>query len=72
MKLEVLIFQKYFYRWISLVLLMSKPKDDIIAQTTCVTTITQTFNFSLPTNFKTSKRIKDKYIITYSKVIINL
>jgi ArsR family transcriptional regulator len=45
----------------------SKPKDDIIASATCVTTIAQNFHFSLPTISRHLKELKDANIITMTK-----
>ena len=45
----------------------SKPKDDIIAQATCVTTIAEHFNFSLPTISRHLKELKDANIIIMTK-----
>jgi len=45
----------------------SKPKDDIIAQATCVTTIAEHFNFALPTISRHLKEMKDAKIITMTK-----
>jgi len=45
----------------------SKPKDDIIAQATCVTSIAEQFNFALPTISRHLKEMKDAQIITMTK-----
>ena len=45
----------------------SKPKDDIIAQATCVSTIAQHFDFALPTISRHLKELKDAKIITMTK-----
>ncbi|MCF6172414.1 MAG: helix-turn-helix domain-containing protein [Campylobacteraceae bacterium] len=45
-----------------------KPKDDIIAQATCVTTIAEHFNFSLPTISRHLKELKDANIIIMTKI----
>lgn len=45
----------------------TKPKDDIIAQATCVTTIAEHFNFSLPTISRHLKELKDADIIIMTK-----
>jgi len=46
----------------------TKPKDDIIAQATCVTSIAQHFDFALPTISRHLKEMKDAKIITMRKV----
>lgn len=46
----------------------TKPSDDIIAQATCVTTIAEHFDFSLPTISRHLKELKDANIITMTKV----
>ncbi|EDZ63333.1 transcriptional regulator, ArsR family [Sulfurimonas gotlandica GD1] len=45
----------------------SKPKDDIIAQATCVTSIAEHFDFALPTISRHLKELKDAKIITMTK-----
>ena len=45
----------------------SKPKDDIIAQATCVTTIAKHFDFALPTISRHLKELKDANIIKMTK-----
>lgn len=45
----------------------SKPKDDIIAQATCVTTIAEHFDFALPTISRHLKELKDAGIIKMIK-----
>ncbi|HIQ27883.1 MAG TPA: transcriptional regulator [Sulfurovum sp.] len=45
----------------------SKPKDDIIAQATCVTSIAEHFDFALPTISRHLKELKDAKIITMVK-----
>ena len=44
-----------------------KPKDDIIAQATCVTTIAKHFDFALPTISRHLKELKDANIIKMTK-----
>jgi len=44
-----------------------QPSDDIIAQATCVTTIAEHFDFSLPTISRHLKELKDAKIITMTK-----
>ena len=45
----------------------SKPQDDLIAQATCVTSIAEHFDFSLPTISRHLKELKDAKIITMTK-----
>jgi len=45
----------------------NKPKDDIIAQATCVATIAEHFDFSLPTISRHLKELKDANIIIMTK-----
>lgn len=45
----------------------SKPKGDIIAQATCVTSIAEQFDFALPTISRHLKDMKDAKIITMTK-----
>jgi len=45
----------------------TKPKNDIIAQATCVSTIAEHFNFALPTISRHLKELKDAKIITMTK-----
>ena len=45
----------------------SKPKDDIIAQATCVTSIAEQFDFALPTISRHLKEMKDAKIIIMTK-----
>lgn len=44
-----------------------KPNDDIIAQATCVTTIAEHFDFTLPTISRHLKELKDANIIKMTK-----
>ena len=44
-----------------------QPKDDLIAQATCVTTIAEHFDFALPTISRHLKELKDAEIITMTK-----
>lgn len=46
----------------------TKPKDDIIAQATCVTSIAKHFDFALPTISRHLKELKDAKIITMTKI----
>ena len=45
----------------------AQPKDDIIAQATCVSTIAEHFDFALPTISRHLKELKDAQIITMTK-----
>ena len=45
----------------------TQPKDDIIAQATCVTSIAEHFDFALPTISRHLKELKDAKIITMTK-----
>jgi len=45
----------------------SKPREDIIAQATCVTTIAEHFDFALPTISRHLKELKDAHVITMVK-----
>jgi len=45
----------------------TKPKDNLIAQATCVTTIAEHFDFALPTISRHLKELKDAKIITMTK-----
>jgi ArsR family transcriptional regulator len=45
----------------------TQPKDDIIAQATCVTTIAEQFDFALPTISRHLKELKEAKIITMKK-----
>ncbi len=45
----------------------SQPKDDMIAQATCVTSIAEHFDFALPTISRHLKELKDAKIITMTK-----
>ena len=45
----------------------TQPKDDIIAQATCVSSIADQFDFALPTISRHLKELKDAKIITMTK-----
>ena len=45
----------------------SQPKDNMIAQATCVTSIAEHFDFALPTISRHLKELKDAQIITMTK-----
>lgn len=62
-----LIFKNIFTGGYACSIDESKPKEDIIAQATCVTTIAEHFNFSLPTISRHLKELKDANIITMTK-----
>jgi ArsR family transcriptional regulator len=62
-----LIFKNVFTGGYACSIDESKPKDDIIAQATCVTTISEHFNFSLPTISRHLKELKDANIIIMTK-----
>lgn len=44
-----------------------QPKDDLIAQASCVTSIAEEFDFALPTISRHLKELKDAKIITMTK-----
>ncbi len=62
-----LIFKNVFTGGYACSIDESKPKDDIIAQATCITTIAEHFNFSLPTISRHLKELKDANIIIMTK-----
>ncbi len=62
-----LIFKNIFTGGYACSIDESKPSDDIIAQATCVTTIAEHFNFSLPTISRHLKELKDAKIIIMTK-----
>ena len=45
----------------------TQPKDNLIAQATCVTTIAEHFDFALPTISRHLKELRDAKIITMTK-----
>lgn len=45
----------------------NQPKDDIIAQATCVTSIAEQFDFALPTISRHLKELKDAKVLTMTK-----
>lgn len=63
-----LIFKNVFTGGYACSIDETKPKDDIIAQATCVTTIAQHFDFALPTISRHLKELKDAEIITMKKI----
>lgn len=62
-----LIFKNIFTGGYACSIDESKPKDNIIAQATCVTTIAEHFDFSLPTISRHLKELKDANIIIMTK-----
>ena len=62
-----LIFKNVFTGGYACSIDETQPKDDIIAQATCVTTIAEHFNFSLPTISRHLKELKDANIIIMTK-----
>jgi len=65
-----LIFKNIFTGGYACSIDNTKPKDDIIAQATCVTSIAENFDFALPTISRHLKEMKDAKIITMKKVKI--
>jgi len=63
-----LIFKNIFTGGYACSIDNTKPKDDIIAQATCVTSIAENFDFALPTISRHLKEMKDAKIITMKKV----
>ncbi len=66
-KTRFLIFKNIFTGGYACSIDENKPKDDIIAQATCVTTIAKHFNFSLPTISRHLKELKDAKVIIMTK-----
>lgn len=66
-KTRFLIFKNVFTGGYVCSIDKTKPKDDIIAQATCVTTIAEQFHFSLPTISRHLKELKDANIIIMTK-----
>jgi ArsR family transcriptional regulator len=62
-----LIFKNIFTGGYACSIDKSKPKDDLIAQATCVSTIADNFHFSLPTISRHLKEMKDANIIKMTK-----
>lgn len=62
-----LIFKNIFTGGYACSIDTTKPKDDLIAQATCVSTIAEHINFSLPTISRHLKEMKDANIITMTK-----
>jgi ArsR family transcriptional regulator, arsenate/arsenite/antimonite-responsive transcriptional repressor len=62
-----LIFKNIFTGGYACSIDNTQPDDDIIAQATCVTSIAEHFDFSLPTISRHLKELKDAKIITMVK-----
>lgn len=62
-----LIFKNVFTGGYACSIDNKKPNNDIIAQATCVTTIADNFDFSLPTISRHLKELKDANIIKMTK-----
>lgn len=62
-----LIFKNIFTGGYACSIDNTQPNDDIIAQATCVTTISEHFEFSLPTISRHLKELKDANIIIMTK-----
>lgn len=63
-----LIFKNVFTGGYACSIDTTKPKDDLIAQATCVSSIAENFNYSLPTISRHLKELKDADIIIMRKV----
>jgi len=63
-----LIFKNVFTGGYACSIDTTKPQDDLIAQATCVTSIAEHFNYSLPTISRHLKELKDADIIVMRKV----
>ena len=61
------IFQNIFTGGYACCIDDTKPKDDLIAQATCVTSIAEQFDFALPTISRHLKEMKDADIIIMTK-----
>jgi ArsR family transcriptional regulator len=66
-KTRFLIFKNIFTGGYVCSIDNKKPKDDIIAQATCVTTIAEHFDFALPTISRHLKELRDANIIKMIK-----
>ncbi len=62
-----LIFKNIFTGGYACSIDETKPKNDIIAQATCVTTIAEHFDFALPTISRHLKELRDADIIKMTK-----
>lgn len=63
-----LIFKNVFTGGYACSIDPTQPKDDLIAQATCVSSIAEHFNYSLPTISRHLKELKDADIIVMRKV----
>jgi ArsR family transcriptional regulator len=63
-----LIFKNIFTGGYACSIDKNKPNDDIIAQATCVSTIAEHFDYSLPTISRHLKELKDADIIIMTKI----
>lgn len=63
-----LIFKNVFSGGYACSIDPTQPKDDLIAQATCVSSIAEHFNYSLPTISRHLKELKDAEIIVMRKV----
>lgn len=63
-----LIFKNVFTGGYACSIDTTKPQDDLIAQATCVSSIAENFNYSLPTISRHLKELKDADIIIMRKV----
>ncbi len=61
------IFQNIFMGGYACCIDDTKPKDDLIAQATCISTIAEQFDFALPTISRHLKEMKDADIIIMTK-----
>lgn len=63
-----LIFKNVFTGGYACSIDPTQPKDDLIAQATCVSSIAEHFNYSLPTISRHLKELKDADIIIMKKI----
>jgi ArsR family transcriptional regulator, arsenate/arsenite/antimonite-responsive transcriptional repressor len=63
-----LIFKNVFTGGYACSIDPTKPKHDLIAQATCVSSIAEHFNYSLPTISRHLKELKDADIIVMKKI----
>lgn len=66
-KTRFMIFKNIFTGGYACSIDEKQPKDDMIAQATCVTSIAEHFDFALPTISRHLKELKDARIITMTK-----
>jgi len=64
-----LIFKNVFTGGYACSIDPTKPKNDLIAQATCVSSIAEHFNYSLPTISRHLKELKDADIIIMKKIV---